>query len=76
MKRQMTFEQAGAELDAILAELSNEDTPLERSLVLYARAAELIAYCSDTLKNAQMRVDEIDASLAAAGAQDGEQKNE
>lgn len=61
MKKSMTFESAGAELDAILAELSDEETPLERSLTLYARAAELIAFCSETLKKAQVTVEEIDA---------------
>ena len=36
MKKEMTFEAAGTELDAILAELSDSETPLDRSLVLYA----------------------------------------
>ena len=39
MKKEMTFEAAGTELDAILAELSDSETPLDRSLVLYARAS-------------------------------------
>lgn len=64
MKKNMTFESAGAELDAILAELSDEQTPLDRSLALYARAAELIAFCDETLKKAQVTVEEIDARLA------------
>ena len=33
MKKEMTFEAAGTELDAILAELSDSETPLDRSLV-------------------------------------------
>lgn len=64
MKQDMTFEAAGAELDAILAELAGEETPLERSLVLYARAAELIAFCDETLKKAQVTVEEIDARFS------------
>jgi exodeoxyribonuclease VII small subunit len=64
MMENMTFEQAGQALDDILQELSCEDTPLERSLALYAQAAQLISFCDDTLKNAQMRVDEIDAQYA------------
>ena len=62
MKKEMTFEAAGTELDAILAELS--ETPLDRSLVLYARAAELIAFCNETLQKAQITIDEIDAKNA------------
>ena len=61
MKKEMTFEAAGTELDAILAELSDSETPLDRSLVLYARAAELIAFCNETLQKAQITIDEIDA---------------
>ena len=65
MKKEMTFEAAGTELDAILAELSDSETPLDRSLVLYARAAELIAFCNETLQKAQMpAIDEIDAKNA------------
>ncbi len=61
MKKGMTFESACAELDAVLAELSDEDTTLERSLSLYAGAAELIAFCDETLKKAQVTVEELDA---------------
>ena len=64
MKKGMTFEAAGAELDAVLAELSDTQTPLDRSLVLYARAAELIAFCNETRKKAQITIDEIDAKNA------------
>ena len=60
MKKEMTFEAAGTEL----AELSDSETPLDRSLVLYARAAELIAFCNETLQKAQITIDEIDAKNA------------
>ncbi len=65
MKKGTTFESASAELEDILAELSDENTPLERSLALYAKAAELIAFCEETLQKAQVTVEEIDARLAA-----------
>ena len=60
----MSHYAAGTELDAILAELSDSETPLDRSLVLYARAAELIAFCNETLQKAQITIDEIDAKNA------------
>jgi len=69
MKKEMTFEAAGTELDAILAELSDSETPLDRSLVLYARAAELIAFCNETLQKAQITIDEIDAKNAGKQSQ-------
>ena len=64
MKNKMTFEQAATELDAILEELSSDETPLDRALSLYAKAAELISYCSGVLKDAQITVDEINVKFA------------
>ncbi|MEG0911368.1 MAG: exodeoxyribonuclease VII small subunit [Ruthenibacterium sp.] len=66
MKKGIPFEQAGAELDAILAQLSDENTPLDEALTLYAKAAELLAYCNTVLAQAQMKVDEISASIVPA----------
>ena len=63
-KGQVNFETASAELDAILEELGREDTPLDKSLALYAKAAELIAFCNETLKQAQITIEEIDAKTA------------
>ena len=53
MKKNLTFESASKRLDEILQQLSDEETPLETSLKLYAEAAEMISYCSGILKNAQ-----------------------
>lgn len=66
MKKELDFETAAAQLSAILEQLSQEETPLAESLKLYARAAELIAFCNETLKSAQMIIEEIDAKLAQA----------
>jgi len=63
MKKTLTFEQASAQLDDILEELSDVDTPLDKSLALYAEAAKLIAFCSETLKKARITVEEIDTQL-------------
>lgn len=65
MKKSMTFEAASAQLDEILAELSQRETPLDRSLALYAKATELIAFCEKTLQNAQLTIEEIDAKYAS-----------
>ena len=63
MKKNKTFEEASARLEEILSTLSQEDTPLEQSLRLYAEAAELISFCSETLRQAQVKIEEIDASV-------------
>lgn len=65
MKKQLDFESAVSRLDEILEKLADEETPLSESLRLYAQAAELIAFCNETLNNAQMQIDEIDAKLSA-----------
>lgn len=66
MKKQQTFETASADLDDILQELSKEDTSLERSLELYAKAAELVAFCNEELSGAQVKIDEITQKLDAS----------
>lgn len=66
MKQQPSFETASAELDRILQELSQEDTTLERSLELYAQAAEFVAFCNEALSSAQMKIDEISQKLDAS----------
>lgn len=62
-EKEQTFEAASTELDSILTELLREDTTLDSTLQLYARAAELIAFCNETLQKAIMTVEEIDANI-------------
>ncbi len=69
---ELTFEQASARLDAILAELSSDQTPLDRSLTLYAEAASLISACEKMLERAQVVVEEIDARFAAGEPEEEE----
>ena len=59
------FSSPEATVEEILDKLSSEETPLSESLSLYAQAAELIAFCDETLKQAQIQIDEIDAKLDA-----------
>ena len=66
---EMTFEAALAELEAVVGKLEAGTVPLEESIALYARGAELRAYCEEKLKAAEDRVAEItqgpDGSLRA-----------
>jgi exodeoxyribonuclease VII small subunit len=55
----LSFEAALAELEAVVARLERADVPLEESITLYARGAELRAYCEEKLKAAEARVAEI-----------------
>jgi exodeoxyribonuclease VII small subunit len=55
----LSFEQALAELERIVAELESGQAPLERSIEMYARGAALKAHCETRLKAAQLRVEKI-----------------
>lgn len=64
MKQPKSFEEGMQRLQELLTALQDEATPLAQSVKLYAEAANLIAYCKQTLDDAKLRVDEIDAELA------------
>ncbi len=64
-KEKLTYENASCELDDILEEMSSESVTLQQSLKLYARAAELIAFCTSSLQDAQLKIEEINAKLQA-----------
>ena len=55
----LSFEQALAELERIVAELESGQAPLERSIEMYERGALLKAHCEARLKAAQLRVEKI-----------------
>ena len=53
---EMTFEQAMSELERIVAELERGDVPLEDSISLYEKGAELKKRCETKLKEAEQKV--------------------
>ncbi len=55
-----TFEQALAELEAIVARMEDGKLPLEESLAAYQRGAELIRFCEGKLADAQARIAILD----------------
>ncbi|MFO1143259.1 MAG: exodeoxyribonuclease VII small subunit [Amaricoccus sp.] len=57
--KEMTFEAALAELEKVVAQLEAGTVPLEESIALYARGAELRAHCEERLKAAEDRVAQI-----------------
>ncbi len=65
-KKVLDFETAQKKLEDILHRLSQEDISLDESVQLYAQAAELIAQCAQALKQAELKIQEVDASLDAA----------
>ena len=53
---EMTFEQAMSELERIVTELERGDVPLEDSISLYEKGAELKKRCETKLKEAEQTV--------------------
>jgi len=55
----LTFEQALAELEQIVARLESGQAPLEDSIGMYERGAALKAHCEKKLKEAELKVEKI-----------------
>jgi exodeoxyribonuclease VII small subunit len=55
----LSFEQALAELEAIVQKLESGQAPLEESIEMYERGARLKAHCESRLEAARLKVDKI-----------------
>ena len=62
----LSFEQALAELEQIVARLESGQAPLEDSIRMYERGAALKAHCETRLEAARLRVEKI--VMGAGGA--------
>lgn len=60
------FETGIQELENILEKISNANTTLQESIELYAKAADLINSCNETLQKAQIQIDEIGQKLVVS----------
>lgn len=66
---ELSFEAALSQLEKIVTELESGQAPLEKSLELYQRGAELKALCEMRLEAARLQVEKI--SLSKAGVVEG-----
>ncbi len=66
---ELSFEAALAQLEKIVTELESGSAPLEKSLELYQKGAELKALCEARLEAARLQVEKI--SLSKTGAVEG-----
>lgn len=57
--KKMSFEDALRELEGIVEKLERGDAPLEASIEIYQRGAQLKAHCEGKLKDAQLKVEKI-----------------
>lgn len=63
MKKSQSFESNMAELEGLLNQLSDENTPLETAVALYAKAADKINACTKILQDAKLQVEQIELQL-------------
>ena len=75
MKKKQSFEEMLEELDDIVAQLSDEQTPLETALKLYAEAAQKIAACSTVLEDGKVRVEEIGKKMTEKTQEEQEEQD-
>lgn len=68
----LTFEQALAELERIVAQLESGQAPLEQSIELYERGARLKAHCETRLEAARLRVEKIVVGTGAPTSESAE----
>lgn len=57
--KEMSFEEAMKELEAVVRQLEDGDVDLEKSITLYERGAVLKAHCEAKLKTAEEKVELI-----------------
>lgn len=55
----LSYEEAFAELEAVVAKLENEEKPLDESLALFERGQALSKYCAVLLEKAELRVKQV-----------------
>ena len=69
--KDMSFEEALAELETIVRQLELGDVELEKSIAIYERGEALKKHCQDKLVSAEKRVEKIrlDANGQAAGTE-------
>ena len=61
--KELTYESAVAELEAIVARMEQGQLPLGESLAQYRRGAELIRFCQQQLVDAEQQVRVLEGDL-------------
>jgi exodeoxyribonuclease VII small subunit len=65
-KKQLSYQEQSAELEAILLELQSGDLDIEAAVKQYERGLELIAALEEYLKTAENRVRKLKAQFTAS----------
>lgn len=63
-----TFEEALAEVEAIIERIESGQAGLERSIGEYEKGRRLLARCQSLLRSAEQRIEDVTGKLEAEGA--------
>ena len=66
-----SFEAALSELEELVGRMETGELPLQESLAVYKRGAELLAYCQAALKDAQQQIEILEKGVLKTFAPDG-----
>ena len=66
----LTYEQARAELEAVVRSLDDPELPLDQMMSLWERGELLATMCEERLEGARARFDEVTRPPATAGTDD------
>ena len=73
MNKKLTFEQADAKLDEVVAKLENSQLPLKESVDCYTEASELLAFCMQELSESKGKIEDINTKLNNICNTDGDE---
>ncbi len=59
----LTYEEAFAELEQIVAVLEDGDRPLEEATALFARGQALVKHCAGLLEKAELKIRRLNGSV-------------
>jgi len=59
----VTFEDAVEKLESIVEEMESDDLPLEKLLIRYEEGANMVKFCDEKLKAAELKVEQLEESL-------------
>ena len=66
MNKELTLEEAMAQLERTMRELENPNVSFSRGIELYGRAAELLKYCFKEFEKANTKITQLNDELEKA----------
>ncbi len=65
-QEELTYEDAFAELESVVAALEGEQRPLNEAIALYERGQTLAKYCATLLEKAELKVRQLSGDTIIA----------